>query len=1246
MKHFSPSGSVRLFIQTLALTGSVLLIPVTEAPAASWQWSSRNGRERIVLELDAPRQAGGAARTGTTELTVGFETPPASFARNGAAPDAGSLVSGVQAGESGVRVLLRDPAFGYIVSRPDARRVVIDVFADPLGARWRKPGTPAPATAASRAASARPQTPAVSEPQRGRRQEETATLPPQAQTPAENTVTPNAATPPVEAHAPQAPSPLTRIPMPTPGRNGGDTPAATTLGRMAAAGSRAPEPSGARTTEADTAGRAVPQAAQSVSPEPAPFTGDPNSAAAREARALRSPAASGPVAPVLGEDRSLPSENDISTLTSRIEDLPPSVADSAFAWPDPNAPASAPAAQTALPPLGSAERRALERSLDRPARPAPEESVAEEPAPNEAAPRQPAPGESAPRVRRAPAPAQPSREAAEEAQPQVAGRTPTPPPGLSDIGSVRGSINRGVELPVESEPVVEDEPAEPTEPIEPAASTRPARRGEPAGANRAAAPSPANADRGFADAPARADRSAEIAPQASGGRAAPREQAAAPATAAPVASAAPSASAIPPVTDARPLDAASAPETRERMAEVPAGAKPEVIYVDEEGNQIPKPPDSPAMIADARKLLKDGQIQEAIDLLEEIKGHTLTPEQREDVLYMLSEGLEKLYADDWLQGYEPVVRATNEAMNFNLNSPRVADALMRLGMINLKTGNQSEAIGYFGALKNAFPLKPDVPVAYLALGRDQFDRGQYADAVRTFQLILDKYPESNAVREASRYMAEALYKQGHDKRALILVDFVNRRWPRLYLEDTDYLGMVGDLLNREKRLDDALQTYWTYYNLVPDNPKNDEILLRIGSLYMQMGFPTGAREVFEELLRKYPQSASAPVALRRLGENGIHDGNPTLEELFALFEQPSPTSPDIYYQKILDDYPDSGEASVAALRLAAWHFRNKDIAPAMTLAQRFLKEHPNSIYGPRAEEILRRGFEREFGIALEEENYDRILTLWDRYPEVRINYPTLNDDLRVALARAHLNRGEEEEGMDLLLPFLERPKDPTYGEYAYNLFLARALRREDWDGILDLGEKVADWDLPVPARAQLDYSRAISAENLGLAGRALPLWRALSARDDIPLYQKAYATYFMAREAERQRDLDEAYRLNLETLKLFTQLQDDRSDQADPERIRESLAALMDVTEVMNRFAESLDWADKYAAFVPKDSPDYAPWQFRVARLHRKMGDLGRWRALLDDIVLREPDSVYGRMAASELRTQEVARDLTRFTPE
>ena len=200
------------------------------------------------------------------------------------------------------------------------------------------------------------------------------------------------------------------------------------------------------------------------------------------------------------------------------------------------------------------------------------------------------------------------------------------------------------------------------------------------------------------------------------------------------------------------------------------------------------------------------------------------------------------------------------------------------------------------------------------------------------------------------------------------------------------------------------------------------------------------------------------------------------------------------------------------------------------------------------------------------------------------------------------------------------------------------------DGILSLGDKVHDWKLPPEARHQLDYAMALSAENLNLPGRALPLWKTLAPLSDIPLYQRAYANYFLARDAERRQDLRDAYQYNLDTLGMFTQLQDEQSPYADSERVRESIAALMDVTEIAGRYAEALDWAAKYAAFVPATSPDYAGLRFREARLHRKMGDTARWRAILQGIVDNEPDSVFGKMAASELHTSNVARDLSRFT--
>lgn len=1137
MKQYFFSGLLR----TLSLTGGVLLILATDVDAASWQWSAQSGRERVVIDLDAAGQERGTSRTGTTQLDVVLNAPAAGFSSTGN-PIPGSMVTGLSAEGANVRLQLRDAAFGYMVSRPNPTRVVVDIFPDPLGTRWRNPGTPAPATAPSRAASALPETPTV------------------GAVPRPSVVTPPAAV----------------------GKNGVNSPR-TALGKMAE-GSRPEEvlAKGKDGSPKNGNGRELrgqPTPTQPTPQRPAPVEQPPNTA---------SDATDGAPLP--------PSEAQLAALTAQIEKIPTRSSEG-------------PGGELRSP-LSNRMPGAVQQ-------------------PGTVAPPQP--------VR--PAPVPPSVQAPVQ--------EPTPPPA-------RTPRNTGTPAATGKKESGKGTPSAPNTPV----SSTPAPR-TPANAPVVAPPVVANA---LAAPQAQAGALAEALPDGGVRGKITSALGNAPRINLGTGNAPPPASGqnggTPLNAEASPdalraqLNALSPestqPETRKPLPpkEIEPAEPPVVIYVDEEGNTVPKPPDSPAMIAEAKKLLDSLQYQPALDLLTQIREHNLSPEQRENVLYMISDATNNLYRDNWLEGYEPIVASTNEAMNYNLRSSRVPEALMRLGMANLNTGNQDEAAGYFGALRNKYPLDPNVPLGYLALGKDQFKKGQYAEAVQTFQTILDEYPESRAVRDGSRFMAEALFKQGHNKRALILVDFVDRRWPRLYLDDPEYLSVVGELQFQEKRLDDALQTYWTYYNLLPENPENHRILLRIGTIYLQKNMLKGSRDVFEELMRKYPKSISAPVALQRMGEEGLYDGNPTLEQLFALFGRPSNTSPEVFYRRIIKDYPDSPEAELSALRLAAWAFWSKETADAMKQAQKFIDEHPVSPYVSRAEDIIRRGFDRDFALAREEENYERILSLWDQYPQVQAAHAEPEDDLRVALAKGLMNRGKEKEGMDLLSVFLDRPRDPNYGEYVYNLFLARALRNEDWNGVLELGEKVANWDLPLPTRMQLDYARAISSENLGFDGKALPLWRKLHDRDDVPLYQKAYATYFMARDAEHRRDLQSAYKLNMDTLKLFTQLEEERSDKADPERIRESLAALMDVTEVANRYAEALDWADKYAVFVPENSPDYAGLRFRVARLHRKMGDLGRWKAILDDIIKREPDSVFGRMAASELRTQEVARDLTRFTPD
>ena len=252
------------------------------------------------------------------------------------------------------------------------------------------------------------------------------------------------------------------------------------------------------------------------------------------------------------------------------------------------------------------------------------------------------------------------------------------------------------------------------------------------------------------------------------------------------------------------------------------------------------------------------------------------------------------------------------------------------------------------------------------------------------------------------------------------------------------------------------------------------------------------------------------------------------------------------------------------------------------------------------------------------------------------------------MARAYINRDNTAEAESLLSYFLERtPTNETEyqeGIYAYDIFLAHAINKQDWTRVLETNNKVDSWNLPVEKENNKKYTTAIAAENLGLEARALPLWHELAANESIPLYQRAYAQYFLARDAEKKQNIRGAYQANLDALAMFEDLRNVQSPYASPERERDSIAALMDITEIAGRFTESLEWLNRYRNYISENSTDYAGLQLREARLHRKMGDTMRWRSILEDVRRREPESIYGKMASSELNTYEMARDLTRFT--
>lgn len=1212
----APCAGTRRCALVLSLLCGVLFCLPENARAASWDWSRQNGRERVVIHLDDNSGRGEAVRDGSQSLAVHVDALPQSLEARQTLPQ-NSLIRGISIDPAmkALRVDTSTPAFGFIVTTPGNGSIILDMFPDSLGARWRPDGTLAPASAAI-----------IPVP----REITEAALPqPPSSTPPPSPVTqaaPPASAAQVQAAAPVSPATSSAAQaqvQPPQGRE-----ISANMPRPAAESAARPVPETASTQVAslpslETASpertqaqlQAQPQAQPSVQPSALPSS--PLAQAGTSQTTAQIPAQmSQQVLPHTPPQTQPASPAPAASITS----LPPAQPSAASSAPSsaPPAAVSGPAPTPANPPSAQSQNLSA---------PSPQISITVNTGQSEPEPI--APGAST-------APGTPP--AAPAASPQASGALPASPSSANadyelsrTVGAagnplVSARINLGGPEKWQEQPATtggttagpgnEQENLNITVSV-PSDAENTAARSSSAGNGEDVPPQSASADVAINTAvqPASSPEGTDVS-QISPGSPAPSDS------------------------------GSNADATPRQDTKNTAAAQPAPIYVDEQGNPVPPPPDIPTLLKDVDTKMERGDYAGALPDLETLKRADLPNDTREDVLYDYMKALYERYHPNFGDHAEEIIDAANAAMNFNLDSYRVPEALSTLASVNIGVGNIEDAKGYVYLMRRKYHGNPQVPVALLNLGKEYLRRQDYAEASIAFSQILDEYPDSKNARDAGLLQVHSLYRQGHYDRALTLIEFVDRRWPRIYLEDEEYLPISADVQIRQGKYDDALETYWKQYNLHPSDATAPGVLMRIGELYHQTGRPLPASKALEELVRAFPASPEAPRALLLLGENSINEGNPDLDELLALFDRPNPRIPSIFYQRIDRDYPASPEAIAARLRTIAWQYWNKEYVPAMDAARSFMIDYEDKPESLRAQDILLRAFAVELANALSEENYERVLALWERYPQVQPYYQPLEPELRVALARAQLNRGNEAAGLELVAPFLETYENPDYGLYAYNLHLSSYLRAQNWDGILTLGDKVREWNLPPEARHQLDYAMALSAENLNLPGRALPLWKTLAPLTSIPLYQRAYANYFLARDAERRQDLRDAYQYNLDTLGMFTQLQDEQSPYADSERIRESIAALMDVTEIAGRYAEALDWAAKYAAFIPATSPDYAGLRFREARLHRKMGDSARWRAILQGIVDTEPDSVFGKMAASELHTSSVARDLSRFTGE
>lgn len=657
------------------------------------------------------------------------------------------------------------------------------------------------------------------------------------------------------------------------------------------------------------------------------------------------------------------------------------------------------------------------------------------------------------------------------------------------------------------------------------------------------------------------------------------------------------------------------------------------------------PPDPAAMLEEIGELIKKGDFTQALaatDFLLSVPG--LTPEQLETLLHIRAEMLYAINKDNFAGHYLEIADATTKALNFNPKSKLNAGALLRLGYMNLKLNNIPEAEARFNLLRRLYPEDESVPLTYYYWGEHYYGRNQLQKSSDEFQLILQKYPNSRYAREAALGLARSLYKLGYYEQAFTVVDYIERRWERFYLDFPPFLNMMGDVAYRLDKLDFALKHYWLYINLEPNGEEADIILTRIGDIYTAKREKEAAGELYRESIRRFPDKDGALVAKMRLAEEGIND-DPSIAGMFSIFDGPFSLRPLEVYENIIKEHPDSALVPLAKIKLAMWHLWKKDFIAALDDVSSFLEEHPKDPLVPKAKEVALQAFALLAAAGVSEERYAHMREIWETYPIVHSQAAELSPESRIALGVSYWKEGKPNEALDAIGPFFLGAKVPEYSEMALNLVLSLYLEYEQWQAIEEVAKRVELWEIKPETQKQLDYALALAAENLGQSDRAAPIWQKLYDSSLLSESEKAYASFFLARHAEKERNLEKAYTLGRESLNRLLQQAASNPNPADVAKIKSQLGSLMDVAETAGRLREALGFAEQYLQYLGADDAERMAVRYRMARIYRKQGDQEQWKTILTELSNANPNSVYGRIASSELNSASLAKDAAKYSP-
>lgn len=177
-----------------------------------------------------------------------------------------------------------------------------------------------------------------------------------------------------------------------------------------------------------------------------------------------------------------------------------------------------------------------------------------------------------------------------------------------------------------------------------------------------------------------------------------------------------------------------------------------------------------------------------------------------------------------------------------------------------------------------FPRDPRIGPAYHNLGVCHYQDGNLEAALRSFKMVVDRYPRSETAAASQLYVGATLYEMAKRGKPQLYDTAVQTF--RTFLathrqgdQRGDALYYLGECLTAQGKRPEAIQVFTEFAGKFREHRLAPEALYALGVAQQESSRPEGAAKTFDDFLARFAKHKLAPEVTLRRGEIDLISGN-------------------------------------------------------------------------------------------------------------------------------------------------------------------------------------------------------------------------------------------------------------------------------------------------------------------------------------------------------------------------------------